>query len=110
MRPGGGRQTAAAALDLEVADNLPLWSPTPPRGGWSPAAVWSAASEYADAHAPAANWRHVTQHAARALFRELPDVKRAEIVDRLQGRDWRADVLGLTTTPDVDDLDDVAPF
>lgn len=100
MRPRGGRQATASALSLEVADDLPIWHPTPPPGGWSPRQVWAAAADYADDHSTPEAWRRTVGNAARALFRELPTVKRAEIRERLQGIDRRADTLDLPPLAD----------
>lgn len=109
MKPGGGRQAARQALALEIAPDLPIWHPEPPAQGWSPATVWSAASNYADDHAEPAVWRRITGDAARALFRELSQVKRQEIRERLQGIDRRAETLDLS--PAYNDLgEDPAPF
>ena len=101
--------------------NLPSWSPPSPVGGWSAAAVFAAAVEYSleeGADAANLNARRVILAAERALFLELPNVKRAQTVERLQGVDRHRDYFGVkrrlaseqpTAEADSDDVED-APF
>ena len=78
--------------------DLPSWSPSTPVGGWSPISVFTAAVEYSmeeGADAAILNARRVILAAERALFLELPDSKRAQLVERLQGVDRHRDYFGV---------------
>ena len=101
--------------------DLPSWSPPTPVGGGSPASVFAAAVEYTmeeGADAALMNARRVILAAERALFLALSAVKRAQLVERLQGIDRHRDYFGVKRRPalaqptaevDPDDVDD-APF
>ncbi|MBH0098679.1 hypothetical protein I6E68_05930 [Salinibacterium sp. NSLL150] len=81
-----------ATLTIETLGHE--WHPVTPPEGWTPKAVADAAVSFAqsalDVDAP---YRRKITEAYRDLMRVLPDVKRAEIVDRLHGIDPLADYL-----------------
>lgn len=71
------------------AQLLPAWAPVIPFAGWTPAAAWEAAQEYADELAGRADLPPVARLekcAYLALLVAVPGLHRADVVERLQGR------------------------
>lgn len=76
---------------------LPDLAAAPPSAGWTVAAVVDAALDYADdldGREDLGDRETLARAGYRALLLALPDVKRAEILERLQGLDRLADALG----------------
>lgn len=44
------RRVTLALTPIFKRDELPAWAPPAPKGGWTPAAAWNAALDYAEEH------------------------------------------------------------
>ncbi len=91
--------------------DLPLWTPTAPRGGWTPATAREAARAYADRVAPSTPYTacRVYTAAHHALLAVFPGLYGADLVERLQAA--RAAVAAEEAATDAADLAaDPAPF
>ena len=80
-------QLALTVRPRDQSGYLPPLSVVVPLSGWSPSTVLAAAVAYADAHAldVGLSRRRTIGAAYRALLAELPEVRRAEVVERLRG-------------------------
>lgn len=68
---------------------LPAWAPIMPPGGWTPSAAWEAAQDYAAnffGRADLPPIARLEKCAYIALLGAVPDLHRADVVERLQGR------------------------
>jgi hypothetical protein len=91
----------------------PSFAPATPPGGWTPRAALEAAVAYADAHAEPDTRQRTSKAAYAAILAQLPEVKRAEIIDRLRGRDILAEHFAQFsehTAPLAEPDDDLAPY
>lgn len=64
---------------------LPPWSPSAPRTGWTPSSAWDAALDYADAQEDIYDERTLATAAYRALIGAVPGLHRADVVERIHG-------------------------
>lgn len=88
-----GPRRASAALILAPrykTEELPAWSPSAPRSGWTPATAWAAALDYAEEHDGIYTERILTRAAYMALLGAVPGLHRADVHLRLSGENARA--------------------
>jgi hypothetical protein len=114
VRPGASRR-AAATPSLRPRDGgreLPPWSPTPPRTGWTTTAIFQTALDYAQSLAGRSDVpseRRLVLVAYGELLRAA-GLQRVDIMERLRGEGQVDTYLGVTPgTEPVDDEDDDAP-
>ncbi|MFF1635929.1 hypothetical protein [Leifsonia sp. NPDC058248] len=104
------RRGVLILIPRDSSGDLPVWHPSLPRDGWTPADVFDGAHSYAVAVSLPSDVRRVTKVAYAALMRELPEVKRAENVERLSGVDRFRDTFDARAQLDTDDDLHNAPF
>ena len=88
-----GQRRPSASLILAPTykgAELPQWSPSAPRSGWTPATGWQAARDYAEEHEGIYTERILATAAYRALLGAVPGLHRADIMARLHHVDVRA--------------------
>lgn len=93
MIPRNGTRRAPSAMILAPnykGAELPPWSPSAPRSGWTPATAWAAALAYAEEHSGIYTERVLATAAYRTLLGAVPGLHRADIVARLHGADVRS--------------------
>lgn len=74
-------------------EELPVWTPLPPAGGWTPSSAWDAALDYAEEHDGTYSERLLATAAYRALLSGVPGLHRADVVERISGVSARSAYL-----------------
>lgn len=113
-RPAARRPASGLVVTLRSSDGgRTAWSPVAPRTGWSPAYAFQAALDYGADLAGgrgAVGDRRVVLAAHQALLAAVPGLKRAELLERLQGVDPAAAHFGYAGASMSPVDDDLAPF
>ena len=93
-RPAGRRPASGLVVTLRSGDGgRAAWAPVAPRTGWTPASAFRAALDYTSdlpGGRDAAGVRRFVLSAYQALLAAIPGLKRAEVLERLQGVDAAA--------------------
>lgn len=92
IRRDAPRRPSAAltATPRYKTEDLPPWSPSAPRSGWTPATAWAAALDYAEEHKGIFTERILATAAYMALLRAVPGLHRADVIARLHCADVRS--------------------